>query len=543
MTNFSKFNSDLNQPSLLHELINKAVKPCFTKVFNQAKAVKLTNEASSVTANVLTVAPLFMDSPAGLIGSAIFNGLNQAKVDENLKTDFVLGAVKGLLLKGSLAAANSLELSASYKGVILGFNNTLLETSLNRQTYFNPDKNTYSLTYGLNKALSIAWNPSLLAVDGLSFLASETVLGAMTYKTFGQFPNSPILANTLTGGTFGFISGASNEMLNPQANLFGILANGLNSAITNSIAGSLGSLANENINFLPKVENLSPQYLNPEQKLLQDSKFTSIRKIANDKYLGLVDNFPDKQFIFRKLPDNSQTSNLTRFNQRIHQEVEAYKITKLMGLTDGFPLTSPVSIDIDGQVQPGYLQEIQGVALEDFLRQKANLNGSDSVSYFKSKPELRSSFTDALAQRMIFGEWDNHAHNFVINKAGKVVNIDLERSFNDLLKTPQYGKTLSRVSTLADKLAKDVNQETISPALSQKLTDFLSTYDTPSGKLALANKIQLQPSEIDSLLSRMRWLSTRQQLPLKPINNLYVMGLMKYKMLNMPEYHSSIATN
>ncbi len=545
---FDKIPLSPKQDSILTKALTKVYSLPLDRICNDSQeSSKISQNLARDTSAILTIAPLFVEGAPGYVLSGLLNGLDNTRLDKNLGRNFSLGALKGILLKGSLSAASDMALSASYKGVALGFSNNFLNLSLDPNSYSDTDKN-FSLWRGLKYSLVNSLNLRHLALDGLTFMASETALGALTYKSKGLFLDSKILNNALAGGTFGLI-GTGSQVL--TGNYHGSWQNTLQMGIANGIIGAFGagfgSLANSNFDFIKSSDTpkISATNLEPEQLALSNAKFSPLYKIGSDKFIGTVDDpqFGGTKFVFRIKPQDLSDKV---FQRRINNEVASYTLGKLMDLSANFPLTVPYSTQVvdNGVYETGYLQEVKGVSLEDYLRSKSDskvLAKNDIVTAVLNDSTLKQNLTDAMAQRMLYSEWDNHLHNYVVNPGGKqIYNIDLENSYPANRQTLTYGKTLSRVSLTSDSLASKLTKTPISDDFKNSLTNFVKNYDNESGFKVLKAKLAIPDESIKSFIARVKTLSEDPYLPTKPINNLYVLGLMKYFEMKTPVFKTSL---
>src|SRR5262249_28722462 len=123
---------------------------------------------------------------------------------------------------------------------------------------------------------------------------------------------------------------------------------------------------------------------------------------------------------------------------RMRKEMAAYQLNQMFGFDNGFPVTVSREYLIDGKLQRGWVQEKSGVTFEDGIRQLAKerygSTSDDAVSQvIKEDPALKREVEQAFVERLIYGDPDNHAGNFVLVETPggtKVQSIDLDYAFS-----------------------------------------------------------------------------------------------------------------
>jgi hypothetical protein len=139
---------------------------------------------------------------------------------------------------------------------------------------------------------------------------------------------------------------------------------------------------------------------------------------------------------------------------------------------------------------------------------------NDAVSRLvKENPQLKHQIEQAFAERLIYGDWDNHAGNFVIVETAngpKIQSIDLDHAFS-AKKKPEWiaGDSTALVNA---RLHADFSGQQLSADTVSKIKSFLQEFDTAAGRQQL-RKLGLEPKEIDGLLSRAKYLADRGRFP------------------------------
>jgi hypothetical protein len=224
-----------------------------------------------------------------------------------------------------------------------------------------------------------------------------------------------------------------------------------------------------------------------------------------------------REILFHKLPEAGDGTALSEV--RIRKEMAAYQLNKMLGFDNGFPLTASRDIMVDGQRVNGWIQDASGETFEHKIRELARerfggRGSTEDVSrLIKEDPELRRQVEQAFVERLIYGDWDNHALNYVIVETPvgvKVQSIDLDHAFGSA-KVPGWveGKAAHGVNS---RLHADFSEQPLSEGTLGNIRNFVENYDTPAGRQQLAD-LGLKPQEIDGMLARARWLADEGKFP------------------------------
>ncbi|HEY9871654.1 MAG TPA: FHA domain-containing protein, partial [Candidatus Obscuribacterales bacterium] len=239
---------------------------------------------------------------------------------------------------------------------------------------------------------------------------------------------------------------------------------------------------------------------------------------GHDMYLGEV-QMPDgsyKEVIFHNAHDLGDGSSKSAVRYR--KEMAAYKLNEIIGLDNGFPLTAPRDAVIEGQPVRGWVQERAGDPIERRLRSLAHQRyggrgSSEDVSRLvREDPHLKQQMEQAFVERLIYGDGDDHALNFVMRdtpQGPKIQNIDLDYAFPPD-REPQW--FLVGNEGINKRLKADFSEQQLSEATLKKIRDFVSTHDTPAGRQRLAG-LGLKPGEVEGILARARWLADNRRFP------------------------------
>lgn len=242
-----------DEPGVLPEEIQKAVA---VDRKNLAHELKVTG----LTASALTVAPLFIPGPLGLAGSAALNALNTAVPSDSIKqqsVDLVLGAIKGVAIKGAFAGSNVLPGGYLTQSFVLGPTQTILESALNTHSYFDPKRGEYSLKHGLNRAYEQTFDPSVLGASLVSVALAGKVIGVAGRIYGEELAKSPLLASIATGAISGWSAGITDDIRllyrdKQQLDMSEILTHGMERAAIGALVATPGSLIASRLSALDR---------------------------------------------------------------------------------------------------------------------------------------------------------------------------------------------------------------------------------------------------------------------------------------------------
>jgi len=208
---------------------------------------------SNVLPTLVKTAALFYPGAAGVAGYVAMSALDQAHPNDSLKNqaeDFALGATKGALMVGAFRATAELPTNAlglAGRGATLGVASRLLDSGLDRHTYINPNTGAVDLAGGLSNVFKTTFQPGALAIDAATFAVAGGLAQGATSLTRGALAGNLAATNAMTGGIFGFSSGAFNELRQEQVNKqsispLSILGQGLESGAVMAVAAIPGGL-------------------------------------------------------------------------------------------------------------------------------------------------------------------------------------------------------------------------------------------------------------------------------------------------------------
>ena len=208
---------------------------------------------SNILPTLVKTAALFYPGVAGVAGYVAMSALDQAHPDDSLKNqaeDLALGATKGALMVGAFRATAELPTNAlglAGRGATLGVASRLLDSGLNRNTYINPNTGAVDFAGGLSNVFKTTFQPGALAIDAATFAVAGGLAQGASSLTRGALAGNLAATNAMTGGIFGFSSGAFNELRQEQVNKqslspLSILGQGLESGAVMAVAAIPGGL-------------------------------------------------------------------------------------------------------------------------------------------------------------------------------------------------------------------------------------------------------------------------------------------------------------
>lgn len=230
--------------------------------------VELRNGISDTLASVGKTTTLFARGWVGRIGTAGLYALDGAKANDtfpNEALDMLLGATKGVAMRGVFKAAEGLSvptptslralgfaermaLDAPSKGIALGIGSRFLENMTDRQNYSRTSNGgiTEPLQNAFKISLSRAFDGGSLLWDGAIFGTSELLMRGLLKP--GSNAAGRLLQTTISGGVFGASSGAAGELqrqsLTGNFDLGKVLESSLSNATITAVGAGLSGVYN-----------------------------------------------------------------------------------------------------------------------------------------------------------------------------------------------------------------------------------------------------------------------------------------------------------
>jgi hypothetical protein len=543
--------SDVGQRSYLGEAAQTASNLLLDCVGCPDASVDTRQEIEGYICGLAKTVPLFMRR-FGMAGTVAAYALDEMKPHAPLEqqlTDLGLGSLKGAGCRLAMEGLGKLSASPGAKGALLGLANRTSNAFLTRENYLDEHKE-FDFLKGIKKSAGEAANPLALVSDAAVYSISEFAAGRLNYAARGALYKSPALP-LITGGVFGVSSGISSEITRqtkdwdmlsvPSLDLISVLRHGAVQGTLDALASSVGAYqsykagqlkpgtlaqrlpSSQSEAALKLVESFNQ--LDASQLALRDAPFTITRKLKGNAYLAsLSEGNVNRDVIFRTLDEHSADRYLA--------ESFVYKLNRAAGLSNGRLALAERQAVIDGVSVNGYVQEMGTESFENGARKLSNGGTNrDIASMLQSNEPLRDSLKDAWVERMVMAEWDNHGHNIMLKLEPtgmtKTPNIDFgaalpEATFETHL-APDFGKTASRVSLLNRRLSCVLSGAPISEQTQAGLANFTAAFNSEPGRAELA-KAGLTQAQMDGVLGRSHWLSTRGHLPRKEWFNPFTHG-------------------
>lgn len=523
--------------SYLDVAMDHTIKPVAGLVISNEQTLKTVSDYGK---QFVKITPLFMKGNLSVLGLATAYAADEAKVDAPVTDQLIdagLGAGKGLALKGAFSLMGNRGMTPAMSGIQLGIIQRTSDTALTRSNYYDQDGH-FSIASAMTKASKAAMKPEMLAMDAATFGAADVVWGRMYAVSRGAAYYNPVLKNAFVGGTMGVASGAGYEAVRQleegKFDPIRLAQRATGDGLLGTFAGTVGgyqtrrALSVDLAKTAPPGIKTTPQepgFLNAEQVALRNGEFFLAGKAAGlnftpsqagaltmEAYTGMVAK-ADGTFtpaIFR--PNDGTPA----FQARMNTEISGYGVNKGAKLGDSMPLAVARSVEIGGKTYHGYIQEMGGVDLHSYLTKQAMAKfGSGSTKnmlrVFKEDQALQNGVKGALGERMVFGEWDNHAMNIIVREteAGRVVkNIDMAdglkpvKSKIDMTPTPAF---LHGWEGLNARLYAEFAGKPIGSDFKVNLQDFLQRYDNPQGRMLLQEQSGWSHAQMEGVIGRSKW--------------------------------------
>jgi len=189
------------------------------KVESDQKAVERKDDICRYGTGFLKTAGMFMRGKGGLLGTAAAYAADQINPDDTASVmafDGLLGAGKGVALKGLFGKLGEAPLGIAARGVALGVGTRVTDLALTRQTWLDEQGNFsgWSALKTIQRA-SLSWE-SATADAAVSVLAHGMVKGGGAI-TGSALRRSPLASTLMTASSFGLISGSNAEVQRQMA--------------------------------------------------------------------------------------------------------------------------------------------------------------------------------------------------------------------------------------------------------------------------------------------------------------------------------------
>lgn len=532
---YSQKNVVEPRQSYLDEVVRRLVDPIAEHCHQKESA----HEIAFYCKSFLKALPLFMKGRlpvAGLIASYV---ADEAKIGDRAQDQLVdagLGVLKAGSLKLTFSTLGRRGLTPGLQGVGMGFGARTSEALFTRENYLDSQRK-FSFDKGLETTASIALNPGALIVDAATAGVADVYWARLFNWSRGRAFYSPHLTHSLTAGAMGITSGFGNELHrqlsdNQSIDLSLLAKRSLIQGGVDSLAGGIGgwqtlrkshlNFSKDNIDASAKARLTSFQrgeVADSHQFALKEGQFILEKKLPDlttETWVGWT-KLKDGTYVRSIFRPNDGT---LKFAQRMQSEIAAYGMQSL-GLKANMPVTVAKTIEVNGKPYDGYLQEMEGISLADFMREstgKKQPSRGEIRKYVQSNPVFVESFKDAYLHRLIMGEWDNHALNMTVKttQAGpKVRNIDFGDSLHpaatsfDITPTPGVRQGYDRINAY---LYKELSGRKLGFDREAYIQGLADQYARPNGIQKL-QEIGLTNQQIDGVVGRVNWLAKEGRFP------------------------------
>ncbi|MBX9953240.1 MAG: hypothetical protein K2Y39_28960 [Candidatus Obscuribacterales bacterium] len=523
--------------SYLDLAIHATLEPLASKT---TESGRFSDELVDYTKGFLKAAPLFMKGRLAAAGLILSYGIDEVRVGDswqNQLADIGFGSAKGLVLKSTLSGLNSQGLTPGMTGVSIGIVSRISDAALTRKSYFDAEGN-FCAGRWVDRVIGLGLNPKAMAVDALTFAASDVLWARTMNHSRGRAWYRPEITHAISGGAMGVSSEFGHELFR-QVTLEGeldapaLLRRSALRGAFDAAAGGLGGAQTYRFSRLrPEIKDNDAHKVaarstpfqraiiaDEAQIALRDGVFVLERKLpalTMQTWIGWV-HAPDGRkirSIFR--PDNGSEA----FAHRMQSELAAYGLQTL-GFKMAVPVTVARKIELSGKVHSGYIQEMEGVSLAAFAANKLGKRPSQRqlAELIHSNEGLKSSYSNAWLHRMIMGEWDNHALNMIVNqkdaRAPSVRNIDLgdglrpAETMRDLIPSPGVRQGYDTINA---KLYGELAGQRLDEMTVSYLRGIQRRFSTPLGRSQMLS-VGMTPQQSDGVLGRVDWLIQNGRMP------------------------------
>jgi hypothetical protein len=531
--------------SLLDFAVHRALDPALKMVTSDAETTKAVEDGAR---DFLKIVPLFMHGRlaiAGTVATYVSDEIKRSDHGSDAAIDAALGAAKAASLLTTQRWLGTRNTTPSLMGVEMGIVNRATDTGLTRQNYYDSN-GKFDLKAGLEKAAKAA--ASSAPTDLLAFGAADALWGGLDHKFKGLMAFNPIVTSALTASTFNVTTAAGAELTRQlhegKLDVASITTKSLSAAVVGFTAGGLAGLQRRSVLSTGIVDSptaIAEARSTPFQKgeLVDDKQ----RALKNGEFLldKALDTRHNLTFIGKVVNDGSEVPAVFRapktepFEHRQQSEIGAYGLSAMLNLpSETFPATVARSAEINGVKFDGFIQEMKGETLKHHFDDKAASGEMHSgrrgiIKELRENPELVKQLHASWSERLIFGEWDNHAANQMLLKQEKpkdnqtlpnqekpkAFNIDLGSGFHRASTTLDYTPNpLQRQAYdwTNSYVYKELTRTKFDPDLTAALKQFVASKDTVEGRQEIG-QLGFTPQQVDGIIGKAKWLASNERLP------------------------------
>jgi hypothetical protein len=521
--------------SMLDYVLQRAVDPVTRLVISNEKTRKQIDDGAK---DFLKVAPLFMHGRLAIVGTLatyMADEIKQSDHGSEIAVDAALGAAKAGSLLATQKWLGRRNTTPSLMGVEMGIVNRAADTGFTRQNYYD-SKGNFDLQAGLDKTAAAAASSTL--TDFTTFGAADALFGKLYLRSRGAVTFNPVFTSALTASTFNVTTAAgaevSHQIHDGKFDAGALLGKSLEAAAIGAAAGSLAGLQRKSALSTGIIDSPTAltearstpfqkgEFVDAAQAALKEGKFVAEKTIPSYNNLTVAGKVvhadgSETPAIFRA------TNGNTDFAHRQQSEIGAYGLSSMMHLpSEKFPTTVAKTAEIDGVQVDGFLQEMKGENFKHHYDKKQSSGEIDSakqavIKDLRENTELLKQLHSSWAERLIFGEWDNHSLNkMLLKKDGiKSFNIDLGDGFRPASTTldhvPHPGLRAS-FDSINTYVYRELARTKFDPAITADLKRFVESKDTVEGRKEIA-ELGFTPQQVDGIIGRARWLAENGRLP------------------------------
>ncbi|HEY9678919.1 MAG TPA: hypothetical protein V6C76_13000 [Drouetiella sp.] len=526
--------------SWLDYAVKSALVPALSHITTNEK---VSEEVTDGVKSVAKMAPLFMESRAGMAGAIAAFALDEIKTTDRgsqIAIDAAAGIAKAGALLGTQRFLAAETASPALTGVGLGVVGRATDVGFTRSNYYDQD-GKFNLNLGFGRAATAAVES--IPTDYATFVASDIALGSMTRFTRGASTYNHVAMTALTAGTFNVTAAVGTEVshqisdkkFDPAwllektavAGASGLMAGGLaglerRSFLSTGIRDSAGALESaRNSKFqLGETGDAAQMALAKGDFVIEKHEVRRNGEHIWGKVIDPQSPTDNARAIFR-LDDGTES-----FAHRMQSEIGLRGLNSKLNFDKSFfPATAQRDVTVEGNTYRGFIQEVRGETVRPYF--KANATELNKAGYptkgdiqrqLSESPQLKEALTESWAERLIYGEWDNHSLNQVIvrtNDGIKAGNIDVGNGVLPAKTTSEYTPAPgARIGFdyMNFHIYNELAGQKFHPALSEKVQTFAEKFSTPAGRSELQD-LGFTPQQVDGIVGRAQWFAENQMLP------------------------------
>ena len=425
--------------------------------------------------------------------------------------------------------------SPSLLGVELGVVNRATCVGFTKQNYYDQDG---KFNTGLGLARTGLAAVESIGTDALIYGGADRIWAKKFKQSRGDATYNPILTTGIAAGAFNMTTAAGAEVTrqidNGKFEPLSLASRSFSAGLVGLGAGTLAGLQKRS--FLSLEIKDGPTALrdarstpfqlghlvDEAQVSLRDGTFVAEKKIIGPtgvSWVGKVANVNGETPAIFRVNDGSEA-----FAHRMQSEIAGYGLHNEIGFKSIFPTTVARSVDVEGQQVSGFIQEIRGTNLmSHFANQGVEQSGlqldrKQLIENLNQNPGLKKSLAESWAERMTYGEWDNHSLNQIVERTADgdaAGNIDLGDGLRaaktqlDLVPNAGLLRSYERSNSY---IYKELGGKPLDPEIVQKMQSFVDRSSSDAGRQKIQD-LGLTPQQAEGVLGRTQWFASNKVLP------------------------------